>query len=82
MTQLTSPCAVQWQGSGSSLPHQLLLLFYFRAGDHWWWVPITAPTLGSLAGVLIHKLFIDFHNQPNPKSGNEKGQTVVETSTL
>ncbi|KAM6109271.1 aquaporin-7-like [Phoenicopterus ruber ruber] len=54
----------------------------FKAGHHWWWVPLTAPILGSLAGVLIHKLFIDFHNQPVPESGNEKGQPVVETSTL
>ncbi|NXS58244.1 AQP7 protein, partial [Brachypteracias leptosomus] len=52
----------------------------FRAGHYWWWVPLTAPILGSLAGVLIHKLFIDFHNQPVPESGNEKGQTVVESS--
>ncbi|PKU39084.1 hypothetical protein llap_10609 [Limosa lapponica baueri] len=54
----------------------------FKAGPHWWWVPLTAPILGSLAGVLIHKLFIDFHNQPVPESGDEKGQPVVESSTL
>ncbi|PKU29978.1 hypothetical protein llap_19718 [Limosa lapponica baueri] len=53
-----------------------------RAGHHWWWVPLTALILGSLAGVLIHKLFIDFHNQPVLESENEKGQPVVETSTL
>ncbi|KAM6188241.1 LOW QUALITY PROTEIN: aquaporin-7-like [Sarcoramphus papa] len=53
----------------------------FTAGHHWW-VPLTAPILGSLAGVLIHKLFIDFHNQPVLESENEKGQPVVETSTL
>uniref|UniRef100_A0A8C3S975 Aquaporin 7 n=1 Tax=Chelydra serpentina TaxID=8475 RepID=A0A8C3S975_CHESE len=35
----------------------------FRAGDYWWWVPIVAPTLGSLAGALAYKLLIDFHNQ-------------------
>uniref|UniRef100_A0A8B9FHS0 Aquaporin-7 n=1 Tax=Amazona collaria TaxID=241587 RepID=A0A8B9FHS0_9PSIT len=34
----------------------------FTAGHHWWWVPITAPILGSLTGVFIHKIFIDFHN--------------------
>ncbi|NXP14840.1 AQP7 protein, partial [Thinocorus orbignyianus] len=52
----------------------------FTTGPHWWWIPITAPILGSLAGVLIHKLFIDIHNQPVPESGDEKGQPVVETS--
>ncbi|XP_068278201.1 aquaporin-7-like [Nyctibius grandis] len=57
----------------------------FTAGHHWWWVPVIAPSLGSLAGVLIHKLFIDIHNQPDPERGSEKGQSphpVVETSTL
>ncbi|NXF38426.1 AQP3 protein, partial [Nyctibius bracteatus] len=52
----------------------------FTAGHYWWWVPVIAPSLGSLAGVLIHKLFIDFHNQPDPDHGNEKGRPVVETS--
>ncbi|XP_065512937.1 aquaporin-7-like isoform X2 [Caloenas nicobarica] len=54
----------------------------FTAGHHWWWVPITAPLIGSLAGVFIHKIFIDFHNQPVLESGNEKGQQVMESSTL
>ncbi|XP_074667821.1 aquaporin-3-like isoform X3 [Strix aluco] len=54
----------------------------FTAGHNWWWVPLTAPTLGSLAGVFIHKLFIDFHNQPVLECENEKGQPVVESSTL
>uniref|UniRef100_A0A8C4K8C8 Aquaporin-7-like n=1 Tax=Dromaius novaehollandiae TaxID=8790 RepID=A0A8C4K8C8_DRONO len=36
----------------------------FTAGHGWWWIPLVAPTLGSLFGVLIHKLFIDLHNQP------------------
>ncbi|NXP77462.1 AQP3 protein, partial [Ramphastos sulfuratus] len=52
----------------------------FTAGHYWWWIPVTAPFLGSLAGVLIHKLFIDLHNQPVLDSGNEKGQTEVQTS--
>ncbi|XP_015132919.2 aquaporin-7 isoform X2 [Gallus gallus] len=46
----------------------------FRAGNYWWWVPVVAPTLGSLAGGLIHKLLIDIHNQPVLERGNEKGQ--------
>ncbi|KFU96761.1 Aquaporin-7, partial [Chaetura pelagica] len=50
----------------------------FTAGNHWWWVPLVAPTLGSLAGVLVYKLLIDFHNEPLLES--EKGQLEVETS--
>ncbi|NXU57557.1 AQP3 protein, partial [Turnix velox] len=52
----------------------------FTAGNYWWWVPVTAPILGSLGGVFIHKLFIKLHNQPAPECGNEKGHPVVETS--
>ncbi|XP_068781922.1 aquaporin-7-like isoform X1 [Struthio camelus] len=54
----------------------------FTAGHGWWWIPLIAPTLGSLFGVLIHKLFIDFHNQPVLESGNEKRQTDVEISRM
>ncbi|NWX14197.1 AQP7 protein, partial [Aegotheles bennettii] len=52
----------------------------FRAGHYWWWVPLAAPILGSLAGALVYKLFIELHNQPVLEGGNEKGQPVVETS--
>ncbi|NXN93701.1 AQP7 protein, partial [Rhinopomastus cyanomelas] len=51
----------------------------FSAGHCWWWVPVIAPVLGCLAGVLIHKLFIDFHNQPALESGNKKEQPTVES---
>ncbi|XP_071887883.1 aquaporin-7 isoform X3 [Anas platyrhynchos] len=54
----------------------------FTAGNYWWWIPVVAPTLGSLVGSLVYKLFIDVHNQSVPESGNEKGQPAIETSTL
>ncbi|XP_025954213.2 aquaporin-7-like [Dromaius novaehollandiae] len=54
----------------------------FTAGHGWWWIPLVAPTLGSLFGVLIHKLFIDLHNQPVLESGNEKRRTDVEISRM
>lgn len=57
-------------------------VFHFRAGNYWWWVPLVAPTLGSLAGGLIYKLLIDIHNQPVLEHGNEKGQTIIESATL
>ncbi|NWV29660.1 AQP3 protein, partial [Origma solitaria] len=47
--------------------------------DHsWWWVPVTAPVLGCLAGVFIYKICIDIHNQPVPET--QKEQTSTETS--
>ncbi|XP_053155188.1 aquaporin-7-like isoform X2 [Hemicordylus capensis] len=36
----------------------------FRAGNNWWWVPVVAPTLGSLVGIFIYNILIDFHNRP------------------
>ncbi|XP_008117366.1 aquaporin-7 [Anolis carolinensis] len=40
----------------------------FLAGNCWWWVPIVAPTLGSLFGIFIYNIFVDFHNRPQPKT--------------
>ncbi|XP_006268313.1 aquaporin-7 [Alligator mississippiensis] len=54
----------------------------FRAGNNWWWVPIVAPTLGSLFGVLVHKLFIDLHNQTATDSGNEKEKYTLESARM
>nr|XP_030114579.1 aquaporin-3-like isoform X3 [Taeniopygia guttata] len=52
-------------------------------GDHsWWWVPVTAPVLGSLFGVFLYKLCIDFHNQPSHETEHEKEQAGMETSRL
>ncbi|XP_044876170.1 aquaporin-3-like isoform X3 [Mauremys mutica] len=52
----------------------------FRAGDYWWWVPIVAPTLGSLAGALAYKLLIDFHNQSALEGGDEKRKDDLQTN--
>ncbi|NXY15406.1 AQP7 protein, partial [Atrichornis clamosus] len=52
----------------------------FTAEHSWWWIPVTAPVLGCLAGVLIYKVFIDFHNEPAQETENKKEQTVMETS--
>lgn len=68
------------QHSGSSASPAASPMFHFRAGHYWWWVPLTAPLVGSLFGVLIYKIFVDFHNKPVLESGNEKG--VMESSTL
>jgi MIP family channel proteins len=34
----------------------------FAAHDHWWWVPIVAPCVGSVLGGLIYDLFITRHH--------------------
>ena len=30
----------------------------FRAGNNWWWVPVVAPCVGGVAGVMIYDLLI------------------------
>ncbi|NXA34630.1 AQP7 protein, partial [Eudromia elegans] len=52
----------------------------FTAGHGWWWVPLVAPTLGCLFGFLIHKLFIDLHNQPVLESEDKKRKPSMEVS--
>ncbi|NWS08126.1 AQP3 protein, partial [Motacilla alba] len=52
----------------------------FTADHSWWWIPITAPVLGSLFGVLMYKLCIEFHNQPVQELEHEKQEAVTETS--
>ncbi|NWT18092.1 AQP3 protein, partial [Vireo altiloquus] len=50
-------------------------------GEHsWWWVPVAAPILGCLAGVLIYKVCIDFHKEPDHETENKKEEAGTETS--
>jgi MIP family channel proteins len=34
----------------------------FRAGNHWWWVPIVAPCVGSVLGGWVYDLLITRHH--------------------
>lgn len=34
----------------------------FRAGDHWWWVPIVGPCIGGVLGGYLYDLFIARHH--------------------
>ncbi|XP_068857163.1 aquaporin-3-like isoform X3 [Aphelocoma coerulescens] len=54
----------------------------FTADHSWWWVPVTAPILGCLAGVFIYKACIDFHNEPDHETENKKEEAGTETSKL
>ncbi|XP_054842762.1 aquaporin-3 [Eublepharis macularius] len=36
----------------------------FTSGRQWWWVPIIAPFLGSIAGVGVYQLMIGCHDEP------------------
>ena len=30
----------------------------FRAGNHWWWVPLGGPLIGGVLGGFVYDLFI------------------------
>ncbi|KAG8450122.1 hypothetical protein GDO86_002664 [Hymenochirus boettgeri] len=34
----------------------------FRAGGHWWWIPVIGPLVGGVLGVAIYEVFIEFHH--------------------
>ncbi|NXT08143.1 AQP7 protein, partial [Prunella fulvescens] len=52
----------------------------FTTEHSWWWIPVIAPILGSLFGVLLYKLCIDFHNHPGHETEHEKEQADTEIS--
>ncbi|XP_061469330.1 aquaporin-3 [Rhineura floridana] len=44
----------------------------FTTGRHWWWVPIVAPFLGAIAGVMVYQLMIGCHVEPPLESDEEE----------
>jgi MIP family channel proteins len=39
----------------------------FRAGSHWWWVPIVGPCVGGVLGALVYDGLIARHHPPQAK---------------
>jgi MIP family channel proteins len=37
----------------------------FRAGNHWWWVPIVGPLVGGTLGGYVYDIFVTRRRQPN-----------------
>ncbi|KAM6469194.1 aquaporin-3 [Liasis olivaceus] len=44
----------------------------FTTGRHWWWIPLIAPFLGAIAGVMVYQLMIGCHDEPPPESSGEE----------
>lgn len=49
-----------------------LLLVSYSACGHWWWIPIVAPFLGAIAGVMVYQLMIGCHDEPPPEANDEE----------
>ncbi|PKU39088.1 aquaporin-3 [Limosa lapponica baueri] len=44
----------------------------FWTGRQWWWVPIVAPFLGAIAGVIVYQLMIGCHDEPSPPASEQE----------
>ncbi|NXG59053.1 AQP3 protein, partial [Hemiprocne comata] len=44
----------------------------FWTGKQWWWVPIVAPFLGAIAGVIVYQLMIGCHDEPSPPASEQE----------
>ena len=38
----------------------------FRAGNHWWWVPVIGPLIGGVLGGYIYDIFVTRRRPPEP----------------
>ncbi|XP_053152226.1 aquaporin-3 [Hemicordylus capensis] len=44
----------------------------FTTGRQWWWIPIIAPFLGAIAGVIVYQLMIGCHDEPRHEVNEEE----------
>uniref|UniRef100_A0A8D0L6F3 Aquaporin-3 n=1 Tax=Sphenodon punctatus TaxID=8508 RepID=A0A8D0L6F3_SPHPU len=44
----------------------------FTTGRQWWWIPIIAPLLGAVAGILVYQLMIGFHDEAPPPANEQE----------
>ncbi|KAM4045244.1 aquaporin-3-like [Anomaloglossus baeobatrachus] len=48
----------------------------FRAGGHWWWVPVVGPMIGGVIGTFLYELLIGIHQEPRRRKENREGNRV------
>ncbi|XP_069778867.1 aquaporin-3-like [Narcine bancroftii] len=53
----------------------------FTAGNYWFWIPIFAPFLGSIVGVLVYQLMVGIHLEPQ-EQGSPIGEESVKLANV
>ncbi|GCB77624.1 aquaporin-3-like [Scyliorhinus torazame] len=48
----------------------------FSAGNYWFWIPIVAPLLGSVFGILVYQLMVGIHLEPINHSSTTEEENV------
>ncbi|KAG9466170.1 hypothetical protein GDO78_017099 [Eleutherodactylus coqui] len=46
----------------------------FRAGGHWWWVPVVGPMIGAFFGTAFYEIFIGIHIPQGQREENDGGE--------
>lgn len=54
--------------------YNFLHLFSYRANTYWFFVPICAPFLGALVGVLMYQLMIGYHLEGGVQEKKKAGE--------
>ncbi|RXM92564.1 Aquaporin-3 [Acipenser ruthenus] len=55
----------------------------FTTGPHWWLVPIFAPFLGAVIGVLVYQFMVGFHTEGEAKDrAREDNEENVKLSNI
>ncbi|KAG9466169.1 aquaporin-3-like [Eleutherodactylus coqui] len=44
----------------------------FRAGGHWWWVPVVGPMIGGFVGTLFYEMLIGIHIPQGQREADEE----------
>jgi MIP family channel proteins len=49
----------------------------FTAANHWWWVPVVAPSVGAVLGVYTYDFFVGNHHPP-VETGHPEGRVPAD----
>ncbi|XP_007895329.1 aquaporin-3-like [Callorhinchus milii] len=48
----------------------------FSAGNYWFWVPILAPLLGAVLGILVYQLMVGIHTEPEENHSSSAEERI------